>query len=342
MQYPKNLEKGYQVGITATSDGLTSELDLIRLESGINHFKEWGYPVKLTDNVFKSCRGRSSDGSTRAKELMQLFEAPEIRAIFAANGGDYLIEMLSYLDFDLLKANPTWIQGFSDMTGLVFTLTTNLDIATLYGNNFSPFGMQNWHNSLLDNLKLLEGQNITQYSYDSFQDGFQNRVTGYEEFALEKEVEWKNIYPSGYDNSAELMIKGRALGGCLDVILCLIGTRFDKTKAFVERYKEDKILWFLESYDLSSEDMTRGLWQLKEAGWFEYAAGFVFGRPAMFRSDYDITYEEEVFAALGDLKLPIILDTDIGHKPPQFTMINGAVATIKSFGGKGNIIFERR
>jgi muramoyltetrapeptide carboxypeptidase LdcA involved in peptidoglycan recycling len=122
----------------------------------------------------------------------------------------------------------------------------------------------------------------------------------------------------------------------------LVGTRFDKTCDFVERYAQDGILWYLESYDLSSEDLTRGLWQLKEAGWFNHATGFVFGRPAMYESAYEISYEEAVLSVLGELDLPIILDADIGHKSPQVTMINGAITTITSKDGKGIITFERR
>lgn len=342
MQYPKDLEKGYKIGVTATSEGFTSEVDLIRLESGIKHFEELGYPVKETDNVRKNFRGRSSDGVVRARELMQLFEDPEVRTVIAASGGDYLFEMLSYLDFELLKTNPKWVQGYSDTTGILFTLTTNLDMATLYSNNFGSFGMKNWHSSLYDNLKFLEGKDIQQYSYDSFQDGFKKRITGYEEFELEKAVEWKNLYPLHWDNEKELIMKGRALGGCLDVLLTLIGTRFDHTKEFIRKYEKDKIIWFLESFDLSSEALAKGLWQLKEAGWFEQAAGFIFGRPAMFRSETDTTYEEAVLSVLGELNQPIILEADIGHKPPQFTMMNGAITTIRSFGGKGSIIFERR
>ena len=33
----------------------------------------------------------------------------------------------------------------------------------------------------------------------------------------------------------------------------LVGTRYDKTQEFVNRYKEDKILWFLESYNLGAK-----------------------------------------------------------------------------------------
>lgn len=342
MLYPKNLEKGYKIGVTATSAGFDAEVDIIRLESGIRHFEELGYQVTVTDNVRKCQKGRSSDGPTRAKELQQLFSDESVRAIVAASGGEFLMEMLPYVDFDLLRKNPKWIQGYSDTTGILYTITTNLDIATLYANNFGSFGMGTWHSSLWDNLKILEGQDIVQSSFKLFQDGYKERITGYEEFSLEKEVNWINLYPPGYDNREELTITGRALGGCLDVLLNLVGTRYDRTKQFIDRYKKDKIVWFLESFDLGSEALTRGLWQLKEAGWFEHAAGFIFGRPAMYHTGTDTTYEEAVRSVLEELQLPIILEADIGHKPPQFTMINGAIVNIRSVCGKGSINFERR
>ncbi len=357
MRYPKRLAQGDKIGVTATSSGFETEIDLVRLESGIRHFKELGYPVIETSNVRKYSKGRSSDGRTRAKEFMDLVKDPEISVIYAASGGDFLVEMLPFLEEKLIRENPTWVQGFSDTTGLTFTITTNLDIATIYGNNFSSFGMDHWHPSLTDNVKLLEGEEIMQHSFDRFQDGYKKRITGLEEFELDAEVCWRNLRPADGERTGapipgdmeelpsseeEILLEGRALGGCLDVLLCLVGTRFDKTVEFIERYKEDGIVWFLESYDLSSEALTRGLWQLKEAGWFQYARGFIFGRPAMFHSEYDTTYEEAVRSVLEELQLPIILDADIGHKPPQLTMINGAILHLHSRNKKGTILFERR
>ena len=342
MFYPKGLEKGYSIGVTATSNGFASEPDMVRLESGVQHFVEHGYPVLVTDNVRSSNKGRSSDAVTRARELAQLFQNPQVRAVIAASGGEYLVEMLSEFDFNIIRENPKWVQGYSDTTGLLLTITTNLDIATLYANNFGSFGMGTWHASLYDNLNILEGQDMQQNSFDYYQDGFQPRITGLEEFLPEKEVHWINLYPKGWDTEKELTISGRLLGGCLDSCLNLAGTRFDKTREFIRKYKDDKILWFLESFSLNSEALIRGLWQLKEAGWFEYASGFVFGRPAMYGTDTDTTYEEAVLSILGDLNLPIILEADIGHKPPQMTIMNGAMAQVKSFGGKGSILFERR
>jgi muramoyltetrapeptide carboxypeptidase LdcA involved in peptidoglycan recycling len=339
VQYPKNLQKGYKIGVTATSAGFEEDVDIIRLENGIRHFNTLGYPVIETDNVRKNHKGRSSDGRTRAEELHKLWKDPKVRTIFAACGGDYLMEMLSYVDFDELRTEPKWLQGFSDTTGILFTITTNLDIATIYSYNFGSFGMENWHCSLTDNVRILEGEELVQHSFAAFQDGYRERVTGLEEFETDSEVEWKIVQPAG---AKEVAIRGRAVGGCLDVLLNLVGTRFDKTKEFIQKYKSDKILWFLESFDLNSETLTRGLWQLKEAGWFEHAAGFIFGRPAMYGSSTDTGYEEAVLSVLKELNLPVILNADIGHKPPQLTMINGAIANLSCAGPKGSISFERR
>jgi muramoyltetrapeptide carboxypeptidase LdcA involved in peptidoglycan recycling len=344
MIYPASLEKSFYIGVTATSAGYEGEADFNRLDNAIRHFKAQGYPVVTTPNVRggNNYKGRSSDAITRARELSDLIKDPKVRAIITASGGDYLMEMLPYVDYMAIKDNPKWIQGYSDTTGLTFTVTTNLDIATLYSYNFGTFGMEKWHSSLYDNLLILEGNDITQKSFDLYQDGYYPRITGLEEFVLEKEVKWRNIYPIGYSGGQEINIHGRLLGGCLDVLLNLVGTRFDKTVEFIERYKDDGILWFLESYCLSSESIIRGLWQLKEAGWFKYAKGFVFGRPAMYSSEYEISYEEAVCTILGELSLPIILDADIGHKPPQLTIINGALGTIQSKNNEGTIFFERR
>lgn len=342
MIYPANLIKGFCIGVTATSAGFDKETDYRRLDNAVSNFKKLGYPVIATPNVKTNIKGRSSDGKTRAKELTQLFRNPDIRVIFAASGGDFLVEMLPYIDFSEIIANPKWVQGYSDTTGLIFTITTNLDIATMYSYNFSSFGMECWHKSLSDNLLLLEGNDIVQNSFDLYQDGYYERITGLEGFVLEKKVEWMNILPSGIQNNKEVVIKGRALGGCIDCLLNLVGTRFDKTREFTEKYKSDRILWFLESYELNSAALTRGLWQLREAGWFNNAAGFVFGRPAMYEGIYDISYEEAVCSVLCDLELPVILNTDIGHKPPQISMINGAIAKVSCKNNKGSIIFERR
>ena len=45
-------------------------------------------------------------------------------------------------------------------------------------------------------------------------------------------------------------------------------------------------------------------------------------------------------SVIYELNVPILYDTDISHKGPCLTIINGAVATIKSENGTGSISFD--
>lgn len=130
MIYPEFLKEKDTIGVTAPSDGITDKLKLKRL-----------------DNAIKSFKGRSSSSKDQAKELESLYLDNNTKAIISASGGDFLLEMLSELDFSLIRNHPKWLQGYSDPTGLLFTITTNLDIATIYADNFCVFGMKPWYKS---------------------------------------------------------------------------------------------------------------------------------------------------------------------------------------------------
>lgn len=335
MIYPEFLKSGMMIGVTACSDGKPSNIDAVRLDHASKQFAEHGLGVVETKHVRKSEKGRSSDAFTRYEELMQLVRDDNMKAVIMASGGDFLMEILPYLDYREIACHPKWYQGYSDPTGLLYTITVNCDMATVYASNYGDFGMGEWHSCLTENLEILEGKRSKQASFDRYMDGFLEKVTGYEGFLLEKEVTWRNAR-----NEDKLRMKGRLLGGCLDVLLNLVGTKYDKTKEFIDKYKEDGILWYLESFDLSSEQLATGLWNLREAGWFQYTKGFVFGRPCFYRSNYELTFDEAVLSVLDSLEVPIVFDIDCGHKPPRMTFINGAVGEIVSFGGKGTLSME--
>ena len=337
MIFPDYIKKGDIIGVTAPSSGVVDELKIKRFQNGVSNLKKEGYEVVFTDNVFTADkRGCSSSGQTRAKEFGNLIKDDNVRAVVSAGGGDYLMEMLDYIDYEQVKANPKWIQGYSDNTGLIYPITTKCDIATIYGFNFSDFGMGEWERSVTDGLKILEGTKLTQESFEYHEDSWHDSVTGLEGYARDKKVKWKN-----YNGVKSVEVSGRLLGGCLDVITFLAGTKYDGTLEFAEKYKEDGILWYLESFDMNDVVLITSLWQLKQLGYFKYASGFVFGRPLMYNTWIEQSYEEAVMSILGDLDVPIIFDADIGHKGPQFSMINGAKAVVKSEGGKGVITYVR-
>lgn len=334
MIYPEFLKEKDIIGVTAPSDGITDEVKLKRLDNAIKNFNSRGFNIKETPNVRCSIKGRSSTSKERARELEELYEDKDVKAIICASGGDFLLEMLSEVDFNAIKDNPKWLQGYSDPTGLLFTITTNLDIATIYADNFKTFGMAPWHQSLENNLEILKGNIIEQTSFSRYEED-KKLITGLEPFNLTKKVYWKNL-----NNEEVINIKGRMIGGCLDIITDLFGTRFDKTKNFLEKYKDDGIIWYFDVCELSSESLIRTLWKLKDNGYFKYTKGILFSRVFACNSYYDITYEEAIYESLKDLNIPIIINTDIGHVAPRMTIINGAIATVTSSNGKGKIKFE--
>lgn len=343
MIYPDFIKKGSTIGVTACSDGKIDELDQQRLNFAAVQFQKRGYHVIETPDVRTSSFGRSADAVCRVAELYQLLEQKEVCAVIQASGGDYLSEILPLLDYQKFLDHPKWLQGYSDPTGLLYTVTVTTELATIYGSNYSDFGMEEWHPSLEQQLKLLEGTLGKQTSYPAYMNGYLERKTGLEGYVTDCEVQWKALTDGKQQITGKecfnrkLTLSGRLLGGCLDVLLNLSGTRFDQTKKFCSKYGDAGILWYLESFHLNSEQLYLGLFQLRESGWFENASGFWFGRPAFYESDYGISYEDAVYHALKELHVPILLDADFGHKPPRMPIVNGAFGTVVFENGTGSL-----
>lgn len=332
MRYPENLKKGDTIGICAPSGGITEEEKIEKLEMAISNLKEMGYKVIETNNVRKEERGRSASGKIRAQEFMSLYQNPEVKLILYAGGGDFLVEMLDDIDWDRLKKlPPKWTQGYSDITGLHFLLNTMLEVPSMHCEAVKSYAMKPLYRNLADALRIQQGEEIIQESFEKYE--IENESTDPSAtYHVTEKVEWKNS-----KNEKEIHIKGRALGGCFDVVQIFFGTKFDYIKEYIEKYKEDGILWFLECFEMTSPEVFRKLWQMKHAGYFKHCNGIVFGRPLMVREDYDITFNEAVEDAIGDLNIPIILDADIGHVSPQLAMVNGAILEITSKEGKGRV-----
>ena len=117
----------------------------------------------------------------------------------------------------------------------------------------------------------------------------------------------------------------------MDCLVNLSGTRFDKTEEFLEKYKEDGFIWFLESCDLNVLSIRRTIWNLDNAGWFQYVRGFVIGRPLVFGQEImGLNQYHAVLDILEKYHVPVIMDADIGHLPPMMPLICGSMAKVKA------------
>lgn len=355
MNYPENLKKGDTIGICAPSGGITKENAIKKLEMAERQLEKMGYKVIETESVRKEERGRSTSGEQRAKEFMELLENDDVKLIIFATGGDFLVEMLEYLDFEKIKKlKPKWMQGFSDITGINYIFNTMLEIPSIYCQTIKDYAMRPLYRNLTDALKIASGKEIEQKSFEKHEEIIDFRIEKDDEKELENQEfieEIKNEeeeLEKGYDLTQEtkwinlkgeekIQFKGRAIGGCLDCIKSFIGTKYDNVSNYIEKYKKDGILWFLEVFEMSTPTLYLTLWQMKMAGYFKDCKGIVFGRPLFIRNDYDIDFNQTVEDVLGDLNIPIICDADIGHVSPQVAMVNGEILEITSENGKGKI-----
>lgn len=333
MIYPNFLKKGNIIGVPAPSCGAYNELKIKTFENAKIKLEEMGYKCIISKNIAVNNKARSASATERAKEINEMFENNKINFIMCAAGGEFLVEILPYVNFEKLTKNPKFIQGFSDPTGLLFPITTKYDIATIYGNNFSEYGVEEYDRSVIENLEILQGNIIPQENYEMYEGEKAEAVTGLEGYNFTDKVEWKVL-----DNK-KVNVTGRIIGGCLDIIAELAGTKYDGTKEFNERYKKDGVIWYLDNCELSKEELIRTLWKLNEFEYFKYAKAIVFGRNGIEISGLDYTMEEALKdSVIYNLGIPIIYDADFSHKGPCFTVINGAIGTIECENGKGRLI----
>ena len=120
-------------------------------------------------------------------------------------------------------------------------------------------------------------------------------------------------------------MSGRLLGGCLDCLVNLCGTRYDQVSQFNGKYASDGVLWFIE------------------AGWFDKASGFIIGRPLHFDEPMmGLDQYMAVYDIVSRHRVPILMDADLGHLSPMVPLITGSYATVQAEGNEWNVKMELR
>lgn len=332
IKYPL-LKEGATIGVTAPSYGLRDKLhDVFKLTC--SRLEKEGFRVICGDTVWTQNKAKSSAAKNRADEFIEMMCDDTIDIIYPPRGGELLIEILEYIDFQ--KVEIKWVVGYSDISLLLLAITLNTGIATAHSTNllnlrgeYSDDTTAMWKTVLSTKAEA----SVLQKSSLKYQKEWDHDNPSPYVFNLTEKTFWKTT------SNKKINIKGRLLGGCIDVIRHLIGTPYGNVKAFRSKYiNEEPILWFLENCELTTTDMRRSLIQMKLAGWFENCSGIMFGRSNVNQPIDNYTTEDVYNELSAELQIPIIYDVDFGHIPPQITLINGALAELEVENGQGTII----
>ncbi len=322
MKYPEFVKKGDTVGIFAPSAGVGRKLD--EFNKSLKQLVMQGFSLKCGELVEINDM-RSGTGKQRADELKMLHEDSDVRALLCAAGGDFLIEMLPYTDFDSLASHQKWMMGYSDPTSLLYTLTAKYDVATLYGANAGSFDEEKLSEWMRAPIELLQGKTVLQKSTEFCDPEYRSGPAVYE-----TKNHWKSF-------TKDFKVKGRCIGGCLDSLKDLFGTPYDGTRDFIKRYEAETLIWFFDIYSMSAENVYRTLLQLKSMGALRKQDVVLAGRVLFPSSETGMSYEEAFKRALD---CRVVMEADIGHTYPRMAMINGGVCELEITGTKGSIVFD--
>lgn len=293
MKYPHFLKNNDLIGITALSSGCSDSVN--EMQQAITNLENYGFRVIATDNVFGNYLV-SSDQKTRINQLKSLLNN-DIRLLQIARGGNFLYELLPMIPYEEIVKRHLMVQGYSDPTSLLYILTTKYDLATVYGMNAKSYSDTPLLAYELNNLEILQGNLLMQKSFDC------------ESVSINGDFESNGII----------------IGGCLEVLKDLIGTNFDETKKFIEKYQKYGIIWYFDIYNMKPCDVYLTLLQFKNADWFKYSDTFLIGKVLLKQEEDIMTYHEAYEKALvGN----IVYNVNIGHVKPFFTIVNGSFASV--------------
>ncbi|SDI72736.1 Muramoyltetrapeptide carboxypeptidase LdcA (peptidoglycan recycling) [Actinokineospora alba] len=321
MRFPAPLKAGDRIGVTSPSSGVDADL-LPRLEFAVEVVETRGYEV-VVGECMDGAGHISAPAADRARELTAMLTDPDIRAVVPPWGGELAIDLLPLLDWDAIRdAEPTWVVGFSDMSTIITPLTLLTGVATIHGNNLmdtpyvTPKGLLSW----LDIAALPTGSTFTQSSpgvhRSSGFDDYRDHPDAYE-FTLDRDGRWIRL-----DGDGDVDVSGRLIGGCVEALCNLMGTRFGDTAAI----PGDQLI-YLEASGDDAATICRNLHGMRLAGFFDRAAAVLIGRtraPGIASlSQYDAVVD-----ALGCLGVPLVADVECGHVPPFLPLVNGALGRV--------------
>lgn len=326
MRYPAPLRSGSVIGITSPSSGVPEFLER-RLQVAIEALRLRGYEVRV-GRCMSGTGYASASARQRADELQQMLLDPDVHAIVPPWGGEMASDILDLLDWPLIvDAEPTWVVGFSDISTVITPLTLIANVATIHGSNLMdtpyspPAGIAHW----IDVAELRVGDTLEQTSPGRFRRGYVDYATcpDVSEYELPERAHVRRLDGLGGPLDAE----GRLIGGCIETLSPLSGTRFLNTQKI--RQADDGVIVYLEAVTADAFVVARALQGMRLAGLFEGATAVLIGRTTAPDSRH-MTQDEAAQVALGPLGIPILAGVDFGHTAPSMPFVNGALARISA------------
>ncbi len=294
---PRALKKGDTIGIMAPS----SRVDRKLVAKAVSQLKELGYQVYVHPQTYAKKGQSAGTPQQKADALHDLYRNPDIKAIFAAAGGNQATAMLEKLDFGLIK-NPKIIMGYSDVTVILNAVNKKTGGVTFHGPTLQTIGRKLPEAQLKQTFNLLGGEDA--------------------DMPLKK----AKVINAGAAH-------GKLIGGNLSLVTSLLGTPWEPNFKGAVLFLEDV------GEELSRVD--RMFQQLRNAGVLNQISGLVLGNFTGMTDKgskpYGKTVEAMVREATDGLNIPVVMNAPFGHGADLYTLPVGAPARLNARKGASSL-----
>ncbi|MDS0526844.1 LD-carboxypeptidase [Clostridium sp. SHJSY1] len=284
----KALRTGATIGIIAPAS--PEDKDIINQK--LSEFHSLGFNIKLGSHLFDRYGYLAGSDFDRADDLNKMFSDPLVDGIVCFRGGYGSIRTLPFINKKIIKSNPKFFCGYSDIT-LLLNYFAKLGLITFHGpmisSNFS-------HETTLNSFMNVISNTSQGYSYD---------------LTLYKNITYIN--PNSFT--------GKIVGGNLSMLCSALNTPYEVD------IKNSILL--IEDVDESPYAIDRMLTQLICNKKFKNCNGIFLGSfNGCTLSDYSKSLKlEEVFIdRLKPLGIPIVIGFPFGHSYPNLTIPIGCYA----------------
>ena len=270
---PPALRRGDTVGIVAPASNIKPDA----LQAGCEGLRRMGYEPFYYESILQQDLYFAGSVERRVRELHDMFEHEDVRAIVSARGGYGCNYLVSHLDLARIRCNPKIFVGYSDVTSLLTLLNDEAGITSFHG----PMVAKDF--TADDGVDMLSWQS-----------------------ALGGLATW-DVADSGARALVSGSVEGIFYGGCLPMLVATLGTPHE--------IRTDGAILFLEDIASKPYQIDRMLMHLKLAGKFAGVQGIVFGEmnDCVQHRQQGYTLEEVVLRVVGDLGIPVAFGLRSGH-----------------------------
>ncbi len=288
MLYPPALKKGDTIGVMSTSCHV-NEQDVLNAKEFI---ESQGYKTYIHPQTFLKHNQSAGSAKEKATALNELFTNTDIKAIFSSRGGNRASTMLDSIDYDVVRANPKILIGYSDVTALTNALHAKTGLISFQGPLFRELET---HKDYKQMMQVLSGDN----------------------YALDL-----SDCTSLNDGVAE----GTILGGNLSVLQGLIGSQYqpnfknailllEDVADHISRY--DRMLCHLKNAGILNQISA-------------LIIGSFSNMKDSEDNPFGFSLEDIISEHTDGLDIPIIMDAPFGHEDRLITLPIGANAVLKN------------